>query len=389
VVVTLPDSKKWAGVNYPQPFPEDSVEFSVAEAFARLPQYNNTLGNIVSGSFFKRTKKRKGAGHDRAYRLEPYIQEGGGVYGKLNANTMVVYLPASHMPVLETPPSQVPSSHTPFQHPPCETPPIDMTPLERHPIHMLSEAQQGLPILQVEEVQVSSEGGHIGSITASSSSPVIDLTTPTFQNHDPSDENYLDFLSDEWVRLQEAYFATLERKNKKMSASTNHDFEDLQRSKSFWKSFSELETEVLQDATSTIKNITLGLVHRRNLKRGINCTDSDINKITSHLTMQMFTPADLKMEFEKNARLFWREWDYFDYLIKKAPKDAKYLDAAHVLIRSHGKEGAERINELEELLELDTNKKISLKLLDLMCKSNIAPKDVEEEESLQEYICPN
>lgn len=184
----------------------------MAEAFARLPQYNNILGNIVSGSFFKRTRKRKGAGHERAFRVEPYVQEPCGVYVKLNANTMVVYLPASHMLVLETPPSQVSSSHTPFQHPPCETPPIKMTLLERHPIHMLSEARQGLPILQVEEVQVIPQGGHIGSITASSL-PVIDLTTPTFQNHDPSDENYLDFLSDEWVRLQEAYFAALERKN--------------------------------------------------------------------------------------------------------------------------------------------------------------------------------
>lgn len=96
----------------------------------------------------------------------------------------------------------------------------------------------------------------------------------------------------------------------------------------------------------------------------------------------MFTPADLKLEFEKNARLFWREWDDFDYLIKKAPKNATYLDAAHILLHSHGKEGIERMNELEELFKLDTNKKISVKLLELMCKSNTAPKDMEEEELL-------
>lgn len=48
VVLTLPDLKKWACVNYLQPFPEDNVEFCVAEAFARLPQYKDTFGNVVT-----------------------------------------------------------------------------------------------------------------------------------------------------------------------------------------------------------------------------------------------------------------------------------------------------------------------------------------------------
>ena len=125
MVLTLPNSKKWAGVNYPQPFLEDSV----AKAFAKLPEFKDTLSNVISGSFFKRTRKRKGVGQERAYRLEPYVQEAGGVYGKLNANTMVVYLLASHQSTLEAPPFQVPSSHTPlFQLPSSEKPPIEMTP---------------------------------------------------------------------------------------------------------------------------------------------------------------------------------------------------------------------------------------------------------------------
>lgn len=41
----------------------------------------------------------------------------------------------------------------------------------------------------------------------------------------------------------------------------------MQRSSSFWKSFIKLEHEVLQDATSTIKNITLGWVYMRNPRR--------------------------------------------------------------------------------------------------------------------------
>jgi len=40
------------------------------------------------------------------------------------------------------------------------------------------------------------------------------------------------------------------------------------------------------------------------------------------------------------------------------------------------------LTKLEELFELHTGKKISLKFLGLMCKSNTAPKDMEEEELL-------
>lgn len=116
------------------------------EAFAKLPKFKDILKNVVSGSFFKCTKKRKGAGHKRAYTLEPYVQETGGVYGKLNANTKVVNLSASHQPTLE-----VPSSHTPlFQLLSSEKLPIEMTPLERHAMHMPTEARQNLHILQVE-----------------------------------------------------------------------------------------------------------------------------------------------------------------------------------------------------------------------------------------------
>jgi len=66
----------------------------------------------------------------------------------------------------------------------------------------------------------------------------------------------------------------------------------------------------------------------------------------------MFTPADLKLEFEKNARLLWREWDNFDYFMREAANDAGYLDVAHILLHSHCKEGVERIHELEELFNL-------------------------------------
>ena len=104
-------------------------------------------------------------------------------------------------------------------------------------------------------------GQEMGSFAASSSTPVIDLTLHENEN---DQENYLDFLSDEWVRLYEAYFAALQRKDKKM-CSVQQDIEDSQRTASFWNSFRELETQVLHAPDSAMKSITLGLIRRRDL----------------------------------------------------------------------------------------------------------------------------
>ena len=81
-------------------------------------------------------------------------------------------------------------------------------------------------------------GQEMGSSATSSSTPVIDLTLHANEN---DQENYLDFLSDEWMRLHEAYFAALQRKDKKM-CSVQQDIEDSQRTALFWNSFRELET---------------------------------------------------------------------------------------------------------------------------------------------------
>lgn len=48
------------------------------------------------------------------------------------------------------------------------------------------------------------------------------------------------------------------------------------------------------------------------------------------------------------------------------------------------KNGLKKIKELKELFKLSSNKKIFLKLVDLMCKSNTTPKDIEEEELLHQ-----
>ena len=70
--------------------------------------------------------------------------------------------------------------------------------------------------------------------------------------------------------------------------------EDMERSILFWKFFIKLEGKRLEDGTSNLKSTVLDLIHQKELKRGINCNETDINKVTSHITMRMFTPADLK-----------------------------------------------------------------------------------------------
>ena len=102
-------------MTFPQPFPPNSVEFHVAKAFRSF-----------SGSFFKRIKKRKEVGQDRAYRQEPYIQENGAMYGKLHAKTMIIYMPSSQARLSTIVPTFVPTTLT------VSTPidPISMATLE-------------------------------------------------------------------------------------------------------------------------------------------------------------------------------------------------------------------------------------------------------------------
>ena len=164
------------------------------------------------------------------------------------------------------------------------------------------------------------------------------MTTPTSRSHEGAQETHLEYLTEEWIRLHEAYFAALQLKDKKMDSSI-HDTEDLERSASFWNSFQELEDEAILEGNPAIKNITKNLVRRKNLQRGITCTEADLNKITAHPSMRMFTPADLRLEFELKATPFWREWDLFEHLIKNAPTTTTYLHLAETILFTHGKEG--------------------------------------------------
>lgn len=99
----------------------------------------------------------------------------------------------------------------------------------------------------------------------------------------------------------------------------------------------------------------------------------------------MFTPANLRLEFELKATPFSREWDVFEDLIKNAPTGAAYLHLANTILFTHGKEGLDRVQELEELFKENPNNpnsKLSLDLLELMCKASYDPKHIEEEKLL-------
>ena len=267
VVVSLPDSTKWPGVNYPQQFTPRSVEFGVAECFSRLPQYQGTMGEIVTGTFYKRTKKRKGVGVEKAYKLESYVQEAGAVYGKLSANTVVVYLPASRSSTLPVPLQQTRETPPP-QLPPVESPTRGFSMESQIPRREiggrgvtadtcgigpegagLGESSRGSRLdwdgsgeirgsgsWQNEDEEEYDEeecvrddmrlqGGPCDmppSEMPSSSSELIDLTMPSSHRIGSLDEEYFDYLSREWIRLHEAYFAALERRNKKMCDSDVH-----------------------------------------------------------------------------------------------------------------------------------------------------------------------
>ena len=58
VMVSLEDSKRWAGVTFPLPFLADSVEFHMGMAFLNLLQCRSS-GSNISGTFLKEQKKEK------------------------------------------------------------------------------------------------------------------------------------------------------------------------------------------------------------------------------------------------------------------------------------------------------------------------------------------
>jgi hypothetical protein len=72
-------------------------------------------------------KKKIRVGHDRAYKLEPHVQEAGEVYEKMSANFIILSMLASHTP----PPTLVPTFQTPLptSMPTFETPsPLTLVP---------------------------------------------------------------------------------------------------------------------------------------------------------------------------------------------------------------------------------------------------------------------
>ena len=181
----------------------------------------------------------------------------------------------------------------------------------------------------------------------------IDLAIPESNNHESAKYNHLEYLSEEWIRLHEAYFAVLYLKDKKMGMSIQ-DTEDLERNASLKYSFQEMENEVILEGNLAIKNIISNLVRRKNLQRRITCSEGNLHKITTHPTIRMFTVADLRLEFELRATPFWKDWNIFENLMKNTPIGTTHIHLANTILSTHGKESLDMIHKLKELFKRES-----------------------------------
>jgi len=68
--------------------------------------------------------------------------------------------------------------------------------------------------------------------------------------------------------------------------------------------------------------------------------------------------------------------------LKNAAIGAAYIHLANTIPSTHGKKGLDKIQKLEELFKENSNSKLFLKLLELMCKASNDPKYIEEEKLL-------
>lgn len=109
-------------------------------------------------------------------------------------------------------------------------------------------------------------------------------------------------------------------------------------------------------------------------------TEAELVQATLHPSLHMYSPADLKQEFELVAQPFWREWDLFEHAISETPPNTPKLELAQRLLLTYGLGASEGIlEELEGLLQLPSFNKFSKSLLTLMCNqaiSGIAPEDI-------------
>jgi hypothetical protein len=316
VVVSLPETKRWAGVNYPTSFPQDSVEWHVAEVFGRLPRYQNVEYTYphVTGSFFKRTRKRKGVGQDRAYRLEKYTQDANALYGKLSANCVVVYLPSGSFPPSAgsnslsagsnglsagsadpSPGSVGPSANSP-------------TTMQHTPSPALAHFQLAIPY----QAQLASSSSQIGE-------PHEDLTD-------------LEKLALSWERAHIAYYEAMdfkEKVNKREATSSSSSF--------FWSAFEDFCKEVVNNPNGDQQfcTICMDLMKRKKLRRGISICESKLSKIFQYMSISIYNETDFKIEFELHARRFWKQWNELDAATQSCLPCLE-KDHARVFAQIHG-----------------------------------------------------
>ena len=81
-------------------------------------------------------------------------------------------------------------------------------------------------------------------------------------------------------------------------------------------------------------------------------------KLTSHLTLSIYTSTDIQREFEAAAKPFWKEWAEFKRIIIFLLGVTICKSHAQSLFQTYGAKGQDNINKLEELFTLLSDKKI-------------------------------
>jgi hypothetical protein len=390
VLVLLPATTQWEGLIHP--FPNHSVEFGIARAFSRAFQQSTT--SAYSGLFYKRSKKRKGVGSKRGFYLEPFRRQKGALFGSLAANTYLVYCHAptqlpqegidSYMRNLEAPPATTSQSITLVLVVPTTsnthatstpTTRVASAPIVATIFRPISRLEVDIPEFSIDLTTATTSHG-----ASTSTSLVIDLT---ISMDNGNQDDHFNYLLDEWVKAEEAYYTALRRRSLHVPEVTYHGANDTQKSTTFWLAFGELEKAVLFDPKAqpnVLQTITRTLVICRDNKKDLACYESDLMKITEHPAISMYSAADIRQQFELAARPFWQEWDEYERILNLLPGNSPCKEFGLLLLETYGEQGQDHIDELEELFKLSSNKFFSKSLLQLMCKSNSTTIDLEEDE---------
>ena len=106
----------------------------------------------------------------------------------------------------------------------------------------------------------------------------------------------------------------------------------------FWIAFNEcfLEVQSTEGMDPELKSLIIELTNRKNIRRGVVSTPTQLGKLTSHPSFEMYNENDVRREFGKIARDFWEEWDKFEETLQKCPVGTPIYEKANGLLHSYG-----------------------------------------------------